>query len=119
MIAEHGYAGCGGWSGCGINGVKDSGCRALFDVWGRIMENTHNNRSSKHQKSMREIWHIFKVMLLGVTMYLLFIDAIALKALTGITDMASQIGAPEDIAALLSIPFVACTVFSLLLFLFD
>lgn len=52
-------------------------------------------------------------------MYLLFIDAIALKALTGMIDMASQIGAPEDTAALLSIPFVACTVFSLLLFLFD
>ena len=52
-------------------------------------------------------------------MYLLFIDAIALKALTGITDMVSQIGVPEDTAVLLSIPFVACAVFSLLLFLFD
>lgn len=83
------------------------------------MGNTHDNRAGKHQKSMREIWHIIKMILLGVTMYLLFIDAIALKALTGITDMVSQIGVPEDTAVLLSIPFVACAVFSLLLFLFD
>lgn len=83
------------------------------------MENTHDSRAGKHQKSMRGIWHIFKMMLLGVTMYLLFIDAIALKALTGMIDMASQIGAPEDTAALLSIPFLACAVFSPLLFLLD
>ena len=83
------------------------------------MENTHDNRAGKHQKSMRGIWHIFKVILLGVIMYLLFIDAIALKALTEMIDMASQIGVPEDTAALLSMPFVACAVFSLLFFLFD
>lgn len=83
------------------------------------MENTYDNRAGKRQKSMREIWHIFKMMLLGVTMYLLFIDAIALKALTVMIDMASKIGAPEDTTVLLSIPFLACAVFSLLLFLFD
>lgn len=83
------------------------------------MENTYNSRADKRQKLMREIWHIIKMMLLGVTTYLLFIDAIALKALTGITDMASQIGASKDTAALLSIPFLACAVFSPLLFLLD
>jgi hypothetical protein len=85
----------------------------------KVMENTHDNRAGKHQKLMGGIWSIFKGVLLGVIMYLLFIDAIALKAMTGMADMASRIGVPEDIAALLSMLFLACAVFSLLLFLLD
>lgn len=80
------------------------------------MENTHDEWAGKHQKLMRGTWYILKNVLLAVAMYLFFVDAIALKALTGIIDAASQIGAPEDTAAVLSIPFLACVAFSLLLF---
>lgn len=84
------------------------------------MENAHDNRASKRQKLTRGAECILKWALIPATMYLLFVDNIALKALTGITDMVYQIGAPpEDPAALLTILFLTVVTCCILLFLFD
>jgi hypothetical protein len=84
------------------------------------VENTHDKRVSKHQKLRRGIGGILKWALIPAIMYLLFVDNIALKALTGITDVVYQIGVPpEDPVALLAIPFLTVVTYCLLLFLFD
>lgn len=92
MIAEHGYAGCGGWLECDINGVKVLGHRGLVDVWEKGMENTRDNRAGKHPVLKREMfWRVLKLTLPAVTMYVsLFFDAIALETINGVADLVSH-----------------------------